>query len=92
MTQTTNQFFDEIAKMMAGAAGAAQGLRQDTETFFRSQAEKMLNELKVVQREEFDAVKAMAAKALEENERLAQRVAELEARLKTEGQDEIRSA
>ena len=81
MTQTTNRFFDEVAKLMTGAAGAAQGMRQDTETFFRSQAEKMMRDMNVVQREEFEAVKAMAAKALEENERLAQRVAELEARL-----------
>ena len=81
MTQTTNRFFDEVAKLMTGAAGAAQGMRQDTETFFRSQAEKMMRDMNVVQREEFEAVKAMAVKALEENERLAQRVAELEARL-----------
>jgi len=81
MTQTTNRFFDEVAKLMTGAAGAAQGMRQDTETFFRSQAEKMMRDMNVVQREEFEAVKAMAAKALEENERLAQLVAELEARL-----------
>lgn len=82
MTQTSNRFFDEVAKMMTGAAGAAQGLSQDTQTFFRSQAEKMLRDMNVVQREEFEAVKAMAAKALEENEALAKRVAELEAKLK----------
>lgn len=82
MTQTSNQFFDEIAKLMTGAAGAAQGFRQDAETFFRSQTEKMLRDMNLVQREEFEAVKAMAAKALEENERLTQRLAELEARLK----------
>jgi BMFP domain-containing protein YqiC len=82
MTQTTNPFFDEIAKLMTGAAGAAQGFRQDAETFFRSQTEKMLRDMNLVQREEFEAVKAMAAKALEENERLTQRLAELEARLK----------
>ncbi len=85
MTQTTNRFFDEVAKMMTDAAGAAQGIRQDAETFFRSQAEKMLRDMNVVQREEFEAVKAMAAKALEENERLAQRIAELEARANPPG-------
>ncbi len=78
MTQTTNPFFDQMAKFMTDAAGAAQGFRSEAETFFRSQAEKVLNDLKVVQREEFEAVKAMAAKALEENERLAKRVGELE--------------
>ena len=79
MTQTTSRFFDELAKLMTDAAGAAQGFRQDAETFFRSQAERVLNDLDVVQREEFEAVKAMAAKALEENERLARRIAALEA-------------
>lgn len=79
MTQTTNRFFDEMAKLMTDAAGAAQGFRQDAEGFFRSQAEKVLRDLEVVQREEFEAVKAMAAKALEENDRLTKRVAALEA-------------
>jgi BMFP domain-containing protein YqiC len=81
MTQTTNPFFDQMAKMMTDAAGAAQGFRQEAEGFFRSQAEKVLNDLHVVKREEFEAVKAMAAKALEENERLAKRVGDLEAAL-----------
>jgi BMFP domain-containing protein YqiC len=81
MTQTTNPFFDQMAKFMTDAAGAAQGVRQEAETFFRSQAEKVLRDLEVVQREEFEAVKAMAAKALEENERLAKRVGELETAL-----------
>jgi BMFP domain-containing protein YqiC len=81
MTQTTSRFFEEMAKLMTDAAGAAQGFRQDAETLFRSQAEKVLRDLHVVQREEFEAVKAMAAKALEENERLAKRVGDLEAAL-----------
>ncbi|WP_088348535.1 MULTISPECIES: accessory factor UbiK family protein [Rhodomicrobium] len=79
MTQTTSRFFDELAKLMTDAAGAAQGFRQDAEGFFRSQAEKVLRDLDVVQREDFEAVKAMASKALEENERLAKRVEALEA-------------
>lgn len=81
MTQTTNPFLDQMAKFMTEAAGAAQGVRQEAETFFRSQAEKVLNDLHVVKREEFEALKTMAAKALEENERLAKRVGELEAAL-----------
>jgi BMFP domain-containing protein YqiC len=81
MTQTTGRFFDEMAKVMTDAAGAAQGFKQDAENLFRSQAEKVLRDLHVVQREEFEAVKAMAAKALEENERLAKRVGDLEAAL-----------
>ena len=81
MTQTTNPFFDQMAKFMTDAAGAAQGFKQEADTFFRAQAEKVLNDLHVVKREEFEAVKAMAAKALEENERLARRVGELETAL-----------
>jgi BMFP domain-containing protein YqiC len=78
MTQTTSRFFVEMAKLMTDAAGAAQGFRQDAENLFRSQAEKVLRDLDVVQREEFEAVKAMAAKALEENERLLKRIEALE--------------
>lgn len=79
MTQTSNRFFDEMAKLMTDAAGAAQGLRQEIEGVMRSQAERILNELDVVKRDEFEAVRAMAQKAREENERLAARVTELEA-------------
>ncbi len=81
MTQTTGRFFDDIAKLMMDAAGAAQGLRTEFETAAKSQAERFLRNMDVPQREEFEAVKAMALKAREENERLAQRVAELESAL-----------
>jgi len=81
MTQTTNRFFDELARLMTDAAGAAQGLRGEAETLMRSQGERFLREMDVVQREDFEAVKAMAEKALEENERLAARIAELEAKI-----------
>jgi BMFP domain-containing protein YqiC len=79
MTQTNNRFLDELAKLMTDAAGAAQGMRRDFETLMRSQGERILRDMDVVQREEFEAVKEMAAKAREENERLAARVAALEA-------------
>jgi len=81
MTQTTNRFFDELARLMTDAAGAAQGLRGEAETLMRSQGERFLREMDVVQREDFEAVKAMAEKALEENERLAARIAALEAKI-----------
>ena len=81
MTQTSNRFVDEFAKLMTDAAGAAQGLRREFETVMKSQGERMLRELDVVQREEFEAVKEMAVKAREESELLAQRVAALEAEL-----------
>ena len=70
MSTTSTRFFDELAKMMTNAAGAAQGIRGELDTVFRNQAERVLNELEVVQREEFDAVRDMAAKAREENEAL----------------------
>ena len=81
MVQTTNRFFDEVARLMNDAAGVAQGVRREFETVFRAQAERILRELAVVQREEFEAVKDMARLAREENEALKDRVAALEARL-----------
>jgi len=81
MTQTNNRFLDELAKLMTDAAGAAQGMRRDFETILKAQGERLLREMDVVQREEFEAVKAMAAKAREENEQLAARMAALEAEL-----------
>jgi BMFP domain-containing protein YqiC len=78
MTQTTGRFFDELGKLITDAAGAAQGVRKEIESVVRAQAENILRELDIVQREEFEAVKAMARKSREENERLRQRVAELE--------------
>jgi BMFP domain-containing protein YqiC len=81
MVQTTNRFFDEAARLMNDAAGVAQGMRREFETLFRSQAERILRDLAVVQREEFEAVKDMARLAREENEALKARMAALEARL-----------
>lgn len=81
MTQTTNRILDDIAKLMTDAAGAAQGVRKEMQGAVRSQIEKMLADVDVVRREEFEAVKAMAEKARAENERLAARLAEMEARL-----------
>ena len=81
MTQTTGRFFDEIAKLMTDAAGAAQGVRAEVENAARSQAERYFRSMDIPQREEFEAVKAMALKAREENEKLAKRIAELEAAL-----------
>jgi len=85
MTQTTSRFFDELAKLMTDAAGAAHGVRKEVETVMRSQAERVLRDLDIVQREEFDAVKAMAQKAREENELLAKRIAALEAEMDKAG-------
>jgi BMFP domain-containing protein YqiC len=81
MTQTNNRILDDLAKLMTDAAGAAQGVQREMQSVVRSQFEKMLADVDVVRREEFEAVKAMAEKARAENERLAQRLAEMEARL-----------
>ena len=78
MTQTSNRFLDEMARLMNDAAGVAQGVRREFDTLLRSQAERVLRELSVVQREEFEAVKEMARLAREENEALKARVAALE--------------
>src|SRR5579862_3236984 len=79
MVQTTNRFFDEVARLMNDAAGAAQGVRREFETLFRSQAERVMRELDLVRRDDFEAVKEMARLAREENEALKARVAALEA-------------
>src|ERR1700693_2126256 len=81
MTQTSNRFFDEIARLMNDAAGVAQGVRREVDTLFRAQAERWLRDLDLVKREEFEAVKDMARLAREENEALKARVAVLEAKL-----------
>ncbi len=79
MTQTNNRLLDEIAKLMTDAAGAAQGVQREVATLVRSQGERLLRDMDVVSREEFEAVKAMATRAREENEALASRIAALEA-------------
>ena len=80
MTQTNNRLFDEFAKLMTDAAGAAQGVRREVETMMKAQGEKLVAGMDLVQREEFEAVKEMAARAREENEALRARLEQLEAR------------
>jgi BMFP domain-containing protein YqiC len=81
MTQTTNRFLDDLAKLMTDAAGAAQGLRREFQTLVQVEGERVMRGMDLVKREEFEAVKSMAGKAREENERLAARLAELEAEI-----------
>ncbi|MFG1402729.1 accessory factor UbiK family protein [Xanthobacter sediminis] len=81
MTQTTGRFFDEMARLVNDAAGVAQGVRREAETVMRTQVERLLRDMDLVKREEFEAVKDMAAAAREENERLEARIAALEAKL-----------
>jgi BMFP domain-containing protein YqiC len=79
--QTDNRILDGMARFFTNAAGAAQAFKSEMETMMKSRIERMIADLDFVPREEFDAVKAMAAKARTENEKLAARVAELEARV-----------
>lgn len=83
MTATSSRFFDEIAKLMSSASGAAQGVRKEVDTMVQNQVERVLNNLNVVKREEFDVVRDMAQMARVENEKLSQRIAELEKKLAT---------
>ncbi|GGG34259.1 accessory factor UbiK family protein [Chelatococcus composti] len=87
MTQTTGRIFDDIARLVTDAAGMAEGARREVETIVRAQMERLLRSMDVVSREEFDAVRDMAAAARDENERLAARIAALEARLARDEQE-----
>jgi len=81
MPQTNSRFFDDLSRLMTDAAGLADGARREAQTFARTQMERMMAGMDVVKREEFDAVKEMAARARDDNEKLALRIAALEARL-----------
>ena len=79
--QTQSPIFDEIAKLMSEAAGAVDGVRREAETVARGQLQRLLSDMDLVTREEFEAVRDMAAAARAENVKLAARSAALEARL-----------
>lgn len=81
MSNGPNRILDEFAKLMTDAAGAAQGVRREVETAFRSQAEKWFNSMEIPQREEFEAVKELASRARAENASLLKRIDALEARV-----------
>ncbi|HUO94363.1 MAG TPA: accessory factor UbiK family protein [Rhizomicrobium sp.] len=79
--QSDNPILDGLARIMTDAAGAAQSVRAEMDTFMRQRLERLVADMDFVPREEFEAVKAMAAKARSENEKLEARIAALEARL-----------
>jgi BMFP domain-containing protein YqiC len=81
--QTQNRFFDDLARVAAGAMDTLSGMKSEVESRMREQLEKVLASMDLVSRDEFEAVKAMAAKARAEQEDLQKRVAELESRLAT---------
>lgn len=80
MTQTSNRFLDEMARLMNDAAGVASGVRREFDTLVRSQIERVLREFNVVQRDEFEAFKEMARLTREENEALKARIEALESK------------
>lgn len=79
--QSRNKFLDDVSQLMTNAAGVAQGARAEAETAMRSMVDRFLADQNLVTREEFDAIREMAIKAREENDALAARIAELEAKL-----------
>ena len=89
--QTRNPFFDDLAKMANGAMGALSGVKDEMEARFRDQIAKILDGMDIPRRDEFEAVKAMAAKAREEQEALLARVAVLESQLAEKAKTPARS-
>ncbi len=79
--QSQNKILDDLSKLASSALGVAAEMRGEVESRFKEQFEKIINQMDLVSREEFDAVKAMAAKAREEQEILAERVSALEAQV-----------
>ena len=77
--QTENRILDDLARVATGALGTLQSVRDDARALIRQQVERLLDEMDLVNRDEFEAVKAMAATARSENETLAKRIARLEA-------------
>ena len=81
MQQPRGRIFDDLGKLVSDAAGMAQGVRREAETVVKTQIERLLASMDVVTREEFEAVRDMAAAAREENESLKARIAALEKKL-----------
>ena len=79
--QTRNPFIDDLTKMANGAMGALTGVKDEVEARVRDQIDKILYGMDIHRRDEFEAVKAMAAKAREENEELKKQIADLQAKL-----------
>lgn len=80
--QTQSSVFDDLARLMTGAMGMAQGMSDEARSFMRSQADRFVAEMDLVGRDEFEAVKQLAAEARAEADALRKRVAKLEAALK----------
>ena len=85
MRESGSRMFDDFSRLMTDAAEVAHGVRREAETLLKGQVERLLDTMHLVTREEFEAVKEMAAKAREENDKLTQRLATLEAKLGIDG-------
>jgi BMFP domain-containing protein YqiC len=81
--QTQDPFLDDLARVAQGVVGGLSGLKHEIDTRLREQLERVLSRMDLVSREEFEVVKAMAAKARDEQEAMAARLAALEAKLAT---------
>ena len=81
MVEPRGRILDDLARLVTDAAGVAQGVRREAETLARAQLDRLVVSMDLVSREEFEAVRDMAARAREENEALEKRIAALEARL-----------
>ncbi len=79
--QTSNRILDDMARVASGAVAAAAGLRGEAGALIRDRLRRLLGDMELVNREEFEAVRAMAAKARTEQEAMAKRIAGLEARI-----------
>lgn len=80
--QTTSSVFDDLARLMTGAMGMAQGMSDEAKSFMRAHADRFVAEMDLVSRDEFDAVKEVAAQARAEADALKARVEALEAALR----------
>lgn len=81
--QTENRFFDDLARLAGGAMGALNGMRTEVEALFQQRLERLVTEMKLITREEFEDVEALAKKAREENAALAERLEALEEAIKS---------
>ncbi len=92
MPQSRGTMFDDFSQLMTDAAEMAHGVRREAETMFKAQIERLLVSMDLVTREEFEAVRDMAVAARDENDRLAKRIAALEAKLAVQAETSTPSA
>ena len=78
---TSNRLFDDFARLVTDAAGAAQGVRREAETVFKGRVERLIRDMDIASREEVDVLRDLVAAQRKQNEALTARVSALEARL-----------